>query len=64
MDDMPEKIEKLSLLASAVFDVHVEKELTLLTIRHYKDQLITELTKGKNIVLEQKTKDTVQLLME
>jgi len=64
MDDMPEKIEKLSLLASAIFDVHVEKELTLLTIRHYKDQLITELTIGKNIVLEQKTKDTVQLLME
>ena len=64
LDDMPEKIEKLSLIASAVFDVHVEKDLTLLTIRHYKNELISELTQGKNIVLEQKTKDTLQVLME
>jgi aspartate kinase len=64
LDDMPEKIEKLSLIASAVFDVHVEKNLTLLTIRHYKNELISELTQGKNIVLQQKTKDTLQVLME
>ena len=34
-DDKPEKIEKLALAASAIFDVQIEKDLTLLTIRHY-----------------------------
>lgn len=64
LDDIPDKIEKLALSASGIFDVRVEKNLTLLTIRHYKIDLVTELTDGKNIVLEQKTKDTLQVLMK
>ncbi len=63
MDDVPEKIEKLALAASALFDVQLEKKLTLLTIRHYTPGLVTELTKDKTIVLEQKTEDTIQVLM-
>ena len=62
-DDKPEKIEKLALAASAIFDVQIEKNLTLLTIRHYTEEKIAELTKGKTIVLEQKTTETIQLLM-
>jgi len=63
LDNLPEKLDKLAMLASGIFDVHMEKELTLLTIRHYKKELIDDLTKGKNILLEQRTKDTIQLLM-
>ena len=62
-DDKPEKIEKLALAASAIFDVQIEKNLTLLTIRHYTEVKIAELTKGKTIVLEQKTTETIQVLM-
>ena len=62
-DDKPEKIEKLALAASAIFDVQIEKNLTLLTIRHYTEEKIAELTKGKTIVLEQKTTETIQVLM-
>ncbi|MEP6616860.1 MAG: aspartate kinase, partial [Ginsengibacter sp.] len=64
LDDIPDKVEKLALMASEIFDVRVEKGLTLLTIRHYKNETIAELTKGKNIVLEQKTKDTLQVLIK
>jgi aspartate kinase len=64
LDDIPDKIEKLALHAASIFDVQVEKNLTLLTIRHYKKDLVTELTEGKNIVLEQRTKDTLQVLMK
>ena len=62
-DDHVEKIEKLATEASGIFDVEVEKNLTLLTIRHYNQQTIDDLTKGKHIVLEQKTEETVQVLM-
>ena len=63
LDDKAEKIEKLALAASEIFDVQIEKNLTLLTIRHYTPEKINELTKGKTIVLEQKTTETIQVLM-
>ena len=48
-DDHPEKIEKLALAASEIFDVQVEKDLTLLTIRHYNKEKFDRLTKDKTI---------------
>ena len=63
LDDKPEKIEKLALAASEIFDVQIEKNLTLLTIRHYTEEKIDELTKGKIMVLQQKTTETIQILM-
>lgn len=64
LDDKPEKIEKLALAASADFEVAVEKGLTLLTIRHYRDELLQEMTAGKRIVLRQQSPETVQVLMK
>lgn len=64
MDDLPGKIETLAFKASEIFDVQIEKDLTLLTIRHYNQVIIETLTKMKYIVLEQKTQDTVQILMK
>ena len=63
LDDQVEKIDKLALAASEIFDVQIEKNLTLFTIRHYTHEKIQELTKGKTIVLEQKTTETIQVLM-
>lgn len=63
LDDKPEKIEKLALAASEIFDVQIEKNLTLLTIRHYTREKYEELTKGKTVLLMQRTPETVQVLM-
>lgn len=63
LDDKTEKIEKLALAASEIFDVQLEKNLTLLTIRHYTREKYGELTKGKVILLTQRTTETVQVLM-
>ena len=63
MDDADQKIEEVSQEVSEIFDVSVQKNLTLLTIRHYSDAMIEKLSGNKEIILEQKTKDTVQLLM-
>ncbi|MDQ2720843.1 MAG: aspartate kinase [Bacteroidota bacterium] len=63
VDNIPEKIEKIALQASEVFDVIIQKNLTLLTIRHYTIEFIEKLSKDKQIVLEQKTAETIQMLM-
>ena len=62
-DDKSEKIEKLALAASEIFNVQIEKKLTLLTIRHYTEEKIKELTNNRIIVLEQRTAETIQVLM-
>jgi aspartate kinase len=63
LDDRPDKIEKLALSASEIFDVQVKKGLTLLTVRHYTREKFDELTKDKTILLTQRTTETVQALM-
>ena len=63
LDDNVEKIEKVALAASELFDVQVEKELTLLTIRHYNDEIVQKMIAGKKTELVQQSPDTVQVLM-
>lgn len=62
LDDRKEKIEQLALAASTLFDIQVMKDLTLLTIRHYNEAILEQLTAGKQILLLQKTPETVQVL--
>ena len=64
LDDRADKIEKLALAAGEFFDVQVQKDLTLLTVRHYTDEVIAKLTAGKKQVLSQKTADTIQVLLQ
>ena len=64
LDDRPEKIEKLAFNASSIFDVEVIKELSLLTIRHFTGQVLQDMTKGRSILLQQQTTETVQVLMK
>jgi aspartate kinase len=64
IDDIPGQTEKISLAASEIFEVQVQKGLTLLTIRHYTQEIIDRLSKNAQIILEQKTRETVQLILE
>ena len=64
LDDHAEKIEKLALGASDIFDVQVIKNLSLLTIRHYTGEYFEKLSKGRTILLRQQTSETIQLLMK
>lgn len=63
LDDRPEKIEKLALSASDMFDVQVKKGLSLLTIRHYNKEIFEKLVEGKSILLRQQTPETIQVLL-
>jgi len=62
LDDQPEKIDHLAAEASSIFDVQVEKGLSMLTIRHYTSELLNKMTEGKQIVLKQQDRETVQVL--
>jgi aspartate kinase len=63
LDDRPDKIQKLALAASSIFDVQVVKNLTLLTIRHYNQETLKRLTDGKTVLLLQQDPETVQVVV-
>jgi aspartate kinase len=62
LDDKSEKMDHLAAEVSAIFDMQVERGLTLLTIRHFTQELLDTMISGKEIVLMQETKETVQVL--
>lgn len=62
VDDDEEKLNQFAAAASECFDVQVEKGLSLLTIRHYQEDLLQKMIAGSDIVLTQKTKETVQVI--
>lgn len=64
IDDIPEKTGQLALQAAEIFDVQIRKGLTLLTIRHYTDAAVKACMEGRQVVLEQRTADTIQLLLD
>jgi aspartate kinase len=63
LDDRSDKIEKLALAASGIFDVQVEKGLTLLSIRHYNEDILQKLVGGNTVELRQQSPSTVQVLL-
>jgi aspartate kinase len=64
IDDIAEKTGSFASLASAIFDVQIQKNLTLLTIRHYTPDYVDQLSKDYEVLLEQKTRETVQVLIK
>ena len=64
MDDFSDKVDELALMAAQDFDVHIERDLLLLTIRHYNDSIMKELIQNNLIVLKQQTPETIQVLMK
>lgn len=64
LDDRAEKIEKIALEAADFLEVQLIKGLSLLTIRHYTNEMLDKITEGKSILLRQQTPETIQLLLQ
>jgi aspartate kinase len=62
IDDQTDKIEQFAVTAGSLFDVQIERNLSLLTIRHYTEEAIEALTANKTPILTQQTKETFQLV--
>jgi aspartate kinase len=64
IDDHKEKIENLAIAASEIFEVTLQRNLQLITIRHYNKEIMEKLTQGKEFIMQQKTLHTYQALMQ
>ena len=63
LDDKGEKTERLAHAVTELFDVELERGLTLLTVRHFDAALLAALTHGHTQLLLQQTPETVQVLL-
>jgi aspartate kinase len=61
-DDREEKINAIAAKAAEHFEVEVEKNLTLLTIRHYNNEVVNRFLENKRTILQQKTVETLQTI--
>jgi aspartate kinase len=63
VDDRGERTTRVAQAAAELFDVTVEKGLTLLTIRHFNEALLDTLAGEATRLLRQQTPETVQVLL-
>lgn len=64
VDNRPEKIQSLANELEKAYKVLRNEDVQLLTIRHYTPSIMEEMTKGRMILLEQKTRNTVQVVIK
>lgn len=64
IDNTPEKIEQLIKAIHQGFKLSYNEGLELLTVRYSKDGLLDELSKGRTLLLEQKSPITVQRILK
>jgi aspartate kinase len=62
VDNIFDNLDKLLLHLKANFKVTSHENVSLYTIRHYNDDAIKQLEKGKNVLLKQLTQETVQMV--
>jgi aspartate kinase len=64
IDHKEDRIKTLIAELEKDYRVLVNSGVSLLTVRHYTPEILFELTKGRYILLEQKTRHTVQVVMK
>ena len=64
VDDDAQKVPALIDALKKEYQVLYNDDLTLYTIRHYNDDSMAKLLKGKKLLLEQKSRHTVQLVVQ
>ena len=57
------KIEKLLQTLQEKYTIKYNQGLELLTIRHFDDETLAKLINGRQVFLEQKSRNTVRVLM-
>lgn len=64
IDNQPEKLERLLPLLHSEYDVKRNENLFLFTVRHYKQSVLKEELKNRTVLLTQKTRQTIQLVVK
>ena len=64
VDNDPFKIPELLIELQKDFRVLYNEDLMLVTVRHYYPSTIEQLTKGKKVLLEQRSRQTAQVVLK
>lgn len=63
LDNQPEKIAALISALEQMYKVRRNENVSLMTVRHYTPEILFGLTMNRTILLEQKTRTTVQVVV-
>jgi len=64
VDEVKVNLEILINSLKSQFQIRYNSDLELITIRHYTDEIINELTSAKEILLQQKSRKTTRLVLQ
>jgi len=64
IDNRPEKITLLIAELTPKYEVRINQQVSLLTIRHYTPQSLSSYTQSREILLKQETRKTLQVVMK
>lgn len=64
IDNTPNRITELLTELAANYTVHKNEGLELITIRHYTPEAIAQHTQNREILLEQKSRHTIQMVVK
>ncbi len=64
IDNKEDKVKELVEKLAKDYKVFRNEDVELLTIRHYTPEIVFDLTKSRYILLDQKTRQTVQVIMK
>jgi aspartate kinase len=64
LDDQEEKINELILRLQGQFTIRYNRNLTLITIRHFTEDILARLNANATVILEQRSRNTVQLVVK
>jgi aspartate kinase len=62
--NVPERIERFSKEVADEFKVKMEQGLELITIRHYTEETIANLKKGKIVLFEERIRNTMHMVVK
>ncbi len=62
--NIEDRIEKLIVEISSEFKVAQESGLELITIRHYHEEIINSMKRGKIVLFEERLRDTIQMVVK
>ncbi len=64
VNDIEDKVERFSAAINDQFKVMVDRDLELITVRHYQKKILDELRADRLVLLEERIRGTVQLVLK
>ncbi len=64
VNDIDDRVDKFAAQIQERFKVIVDRNLELITVRHYREEMLDNLRRGKIILLEERLRKTIQMVLK